>query len=791
MLSPRWQKVLGDLRLNPMRSVLVVLSVAIGVFAVGTVTWSRSIVLESVAAGDAASHVAAAVLTTSSFDQRVVQLARRQPGVRDAEGRMRITWRVKTGPHRFDDLWLFAIPDFRHMRIDTIRPERGAWPPPPHEILLERSSLSAVNGSPGGRVTLERANGSQRDMTIAGTAYDLNQVATPESGIVYGYVTMDTLTWLGEPRTFNELYLAVNGNPHDASHIRQVTERVREVLERTGRQVSTTFAPSPGETWADSPVQSIGLLISLLAIPLAFMSGFLVVSIVTAMLTQHERQIGVMKAGGARTSQIAGLYLAMIFVCCVAALALAVPLSAVGARALISYTAGLLNLNTLPFSLPLGIVGIELAVGLAVPLLAALVPVIRGSKTTVREAITGYGVSAGVFPLSAWLARKRVVYRPVLLAFGNTFRQPGRLALMLTTLSLAGAIVIAVFSVRASLLRTLDDTFGLLHYDVQLNLDRFYGSRQLVRAARQVQGVTRAEAWEQINAERVDAHGARGAEILLIAPPAQTPMVRPALIRGRWLRAGERDTLVITTDVLRYEPDLRVGQNVTLSINRVAGRWRIVGLARGVQRGATAYVTDTALAHVTGRPGLANSVEVVIAHHDLASQSHAAQELSATMHAIGLSVSSTVLTDDWRSTDESLFNVIIVFLATLGSMLAITGGLGLLGMMSINVLERTREIGIMRAIGASNSQILLVVLAEGLVIGLLSWLVGTIVAIPLSALLSNALGVAYVLTPLAFRFAWSGVVFWLGASFILSLLASVLPARTASAVTVHNALSYE
>jgi putative ABC transport system permease protein len=125
------------------------------------------------------------------------------------------------------------------------------------------------------------------------------------------------------------------------------------------------------------------------------------------------------------------------------------------------------------------------------------------------------------------------------------------------------------------------------------------------------------------------------------------------------------------------------------------------------------------------------------------------------------------------------------------ALVAAVGSLGLMGTMSINVLERTREIGVMRAIGASDGLVLKIFMVEGIFIGGLSWLMGTAAALPISKLLSNAVGLAFIDTPLSFTFSTTGALIWLGIALILAAVASFLPAWNASRLTVREVLAYE
>jgi putative ABC transport system permease protein len=124
-------------------------------------------------------------------------------------------------------------------------------------------------------------------------------------------------------------------------------------------------------------------------------------------------------------------------------------------------------------------------------------------------------------------------------------------------------------------------------------------------------------------------------------------------------------------------------------------------------------------------------------------------------------------------------------------LIAIVGGLGLMGTMSMNVLERTREIGVIRAVGASDGSVVKIFLVEGLFIGALSWLIGTIVSLPISKLLSDAVGAALTDAPLSYTFSTKGALLWLGIVLILAGMASFLPAWNASRLTVREVLAYE
>jgi len=122
---------------------------------------------------------------------------------------------------------------------------------------------------------------------------------------------------------------------------------------------------------------------------------------------------------------------------------------------------------------------------------------------------------------------------------------------------------------------------------------------------------------------------------------------------------------------------------------------------------------------------------------------------------------------------------------------AIVGSMGLTGTMGMNVLERTREIGIMRAIGADDRAVMRTVIAEGVFIGIISFGLAVILSIPFTYLLSTIVSLAVFQTPIDVVFTYTGFAIWLGLVLVLSTLASILPARNAARLTIREVLAYE
>jgi putative ABC transport system permease protein len=790
LLDTRWTKVVRDVWSNRTRSLLVILSITIGVLCVGMVMGARAIILDSLDQQYRATNPASATLVTDPFGTSLLHTVRQIPGVRSADARYSVDTRIQSTGGAWKDLVLFVLPDFRHLRLNRIQPQEGSWPPPPHTILLERTSLTELKQHLGQRVQIEMPNGRRRLLTVSGSAHDLNQPDTPISGINYGYTTFTTLAALGQPYAFNQLDVGVTGDRRNLSHVRAVVQSVRVAFHQAGRRVLETVVPEPGKLWVYDATQSMLLLLAILGVFSLGMSGFLVVNTVIAQITQQIRQVGIMKSVGARPRQIVTMYIGTILILATIALVIGVPLGVVGAVALIRYATQLLDFNPVGFSISASVLALEVAAGIGVPVLAALVPIVRGSRITVREAVTSYGTGGGVSRLDQAVDHLARLPEPIVLGLSNTFRRKGRLVMTVVAMTLGGAIFIAVLSVRASLQQTLADVFGYRNYDVQLTLTRSYPASAVQRVAAQVPGVVHVEGWGLATAERVGGREAT-ANVSVVAPLPNSGLIKPVILQGRWLRPADEDAIVVNADVLTDEPDARVGSRIRYLVNGRSSSWTIVGVVRGVQEGPIAYVSYSSLARVTGRAGLVDRLQVVTAHHDVASEGSVARALETQLKQHGFSVAGVDTTDDQRTILGANFDLIVVFLLSMAILLSLVGGLGLMGTMAINALERTREIGIMRAIGASNRDLFQVIVVEAIVIAALSWALGALVALPLAPSLSAAVGTLFIRAPLAYTFSGSGALIWLVGILALATLASLLPAWNASRLTVRDVLAYE
>jgi len=802
MLRPRWYKVIHDLFGNKTRTVLIVLSMAVGLFAIGIILSARSILSEGLRRSFAAiTPSSGTVRTIEPFDEDFLQSVRAMPEVQEADARRNISARVEVTQGEWKNISLFVIADYNDIRVNKVSSQSGAWPPPEREILIERAALSVIDAQPGDVIRIKLPNDTQREMRIAGTAYDPAQLPAPMDGTPYGYISFDTLDWLGESYGFNELYVVAT-NPEDKDWAQHVVNLVKDKAEKSGYTIPLSMTAEPGQLPMDDVLQGILLLMGALGVLSLFLSVFLVVNTVSALLAQQRRQIAVMKAIGGGSLQILGMYLVMVISYGVLSLAVAIPLGTLGARALSQLLANMFNFNLPVMNIPSQTILTQMVIGLVLPVVASLFPFASSLRISAAEAMNTHTIGKGRFGKNwidlllsgsnLWFTRKLSI-RPILLSVRNTFRSKGRLALTLITLTLASATFISVFNVRASLSSTVEDMIRWFNFDIMLSFDRPYRADRVQHEALDVPGVTQTDVWLQLPARRVRPDGSESAMMYMFAPHVgDTGLIRsPAISEGRWLTPEDDNAVVVPSSLFQNEPDLGLGKNIILKIYGKEESFKIVGAFLGSSFAAIIYTNYDYITRVSNRVGETDALLVTTQAHDADSVKAQSKALEEHFEHMGLRVSMVTTLPNERAEVEVAFDAIVALLLVMAILLALVGGLGLMGTMSINVLERTREIGVLRAIGAPNRGVAQVFMLEGITIGLLSWLMGSLLAIPMSQGLNQAVGGAMMGVPLTYSYSMPGLWLWLVVVLILSALASFIPARNASRLTVREVLAYE
>jgi putative ABC transport system permease protein len=204
----------------------------------------------------------------------------------------------------------------------------------------------------------------------------------------------------------------------------------------------------------------------------------------------------------------------------------------------------------------------------------------------------------------------------------------------------------------------------------------------------------------------------------------------------------------------------------------------------------TAYIPIETYQREVGLVGRSSSVWVTTRPDDGPTQVQVEKDLRDAFNANGVRVDNTLTATQNRSNAENQFGIVTKMLMVMSILIAAVGAIGLAGTLSINVLERRREIGVMRAIGASSFTIARIFIGEGLLLGLIAWTLAIPLSVPVGKAFSTVIG-QVIKVDIIYQFSWNGAVQWLVIIVALSILGSLLPAIRATRVSVRESLAYE
>jgi putative ABC transport system permease protein len=788
MLSPRWRKVLRDLWLHKSRTTLVIVAIAIGIIGAGAVLNTWSILQRATREEYRQSNPPSATLRVDSIDAALLDRVRAMPAIKSAQARRLVLASVQTkGGWR--SAAIFTMDDFTSKSVGVLQSISGSWPPGDGELVIESSSVEFAATEPGDSLRLSIGSDSSNVLPVTGIARDVGLAPGWMEHVVYGFATRETMRRIGAPSSLNELRIIVRENAFDRDAVRRTAFAVKTELESAGHVVSNVDVPVPGRHIHAGQIDSLLYIQGAFGLLALFLSGMLVFNLITAMLVGQVREIGVMKTLGARGSQIATMYLGLALMLGLFASAIALPIAAWIGRLYAEFIGNLLNFNAAGFEVPRNIFALQLVVGALLPVAAAAFPVIRGCRITVSEAIRDFGIDPGGARVSGRnLSRFSGLTRPLLLSLRNAFRRRQRMALTLLTLATGGAVYIGAHNLRASIRQSVDLLFSTQRFDMSLSFSKPASADSIESAARAVAGVSAAEAWSGARATFAHNDGTLGNSFPITGMPPSSSMVRFPVVSGRWLREGDGNALVVNRRLLDDEP-VKIGSVVTVMLNGRRTRWTIAGIVESGPS-AAAYAPRSAVAGIVSG-GRATSVVVRSSMKGPASQLDLVERLRDGMTASGFDVRSSQLIEQQRHVIEDHLLMVADFLGVMSWLMIIVGGLGLASTMSLAVLERTREIGVLRAIGARHRSILGMLQIEGLVIALSSWAIALPLSIPMSVLLGKAFGRIMIRVPVTYLPEISGVLLWLVVAVVVSIIACLWPALRATRITTAAALAYE
>jgi putative ABC transport system permease protein len=732
------------------------------------------------------------------IDDGDLERLRSLPNVASLDGRATFWTDLAIG-ERIRRVWVVGVHDFGDQQVNVVSITAGVAPTSgsggPIQTLTEAQNerTGSLRTGIGDTLQVRAADGSWRPLVVTGRGQTLEFGSTVAGGDPVLYVPSDAVNDLAGFAGFTRIEATLVD--HDPEAAAAAVDALRSELAAIEpsvfyNDIAELRSPDewPGKEGFDRFVSLFWVIagVSLLS------AIVLVATTMTTLVRDQHREIGIMKAVGGRGRTVARSFLTTALMLGGIATLFGVAAGAVLANLLVDFLGGrFFGVDPSWEISPLAL-GLSLAVGLGLTVLASLPALWRAARIPVREALESAGIDAryGTARTDRVIASARFLPRPARFGMRNAARRKGRSLSTAALIALAVGTVVAFGAVSITLVTISEQTEKLeggdiIVYGVTSSGDRLPLDARAQEVITNVDGVAAAQPFAQSHV------AAGGVDTWAWGLPADT-IYDYDLVRGRWFEADEvrgRARVAVIGRALASQTGLDVGDAITVEDRTGLVRYGVVGVDdRMVNDGKGLFVPVSTLLEVN-RYGDPSTFWVTGTVNDTASIEELNGRILSALSSEGYSV-GTALRHVQRAAEREEARMIVAVIMALGLPLVVVGMIGLVGALTTNVLERRREIAIMRSLGARSRQLRRIFRAEGLALALLGWLGGIGVGYVLGRVVLHFVGNAFH-TSFELRFPLWQLAVALLVTVVAALFVLHFPLRRVCRLQPGEGLRYE
>lgn len=790
MINIKLKKILKDITQNKSRSVLVVIAIFIGIFSFTMMLTTYSLLKGDIEENYVRTNPADAIISTNSISSEQITWLNSLAEIEIAEARRIINGRIEFKPGVWKKIELFVIDNFSEIAINTFFPENGKFIPAPGEIVIERNAMDLFGTVINKSYNFSIPGSESISLTISGEVHDPGQAPAWMEGFGYGYMQKETLSLFGMEANLNKLYLRLNGDLQNETSIRNTIEELRPLLNENGITINNLTIPPPGKHPHETQMSSLMYIQQVICIIILIFSSFLIINMISSLMSGQTRQIAAMKSAGGTTSQIAIIYLGIAMMLDFISSLFSIPLGILSGIQLAQMMATQLNFILFTKAVSIPVFLLICFISLGIPILISLIPVIKGNRISVKDGISDYGV--GELSQSK-LERKAVKVKGQLwqYAFRNSFRKKGRMILILIALTLGGTLFLSSRNITSSIIKTIQDSKQSKSLNIMMQTAKWSEKEKFTKILSDIKGIKYIEYVSVLKAFPLDSNNIPGNEVTMIALPSNPQTLNFEVIEGVGLTENNENTIIINHMFSRKYPNLKIDDNIDLLINNRVSSYSVIGIVQELPAGPTIYINANTNKSIIPSSSSANGLYIRTSGSDIDNTKKTAALIEIALAKAKISVLSLYIFDDIVRAFEDHMVMVSMFLLVVAILMVIVGTLGLSSAMSMNILERRKEIGIMKSCGASNTQILRIILIEGGFIGIISWLLSAILSIPTSYILGNGFANIMLNTSISFTVSAPSFLLWFVIIILFSLFSGYYPGRKAANKPVQQVLAYE
>ncbi|MGE5273330.1 MAG: FtsX-like permease family protein [Verrucomicrobiota bacterium] len=789
MTSTLLRKSITDLTRRKARTVFTVLTLAIAVASVGIFA-IPSLMNQAMQKEVQANRLPDLTLNLKPLALTRAQVAelRRLPNVTAADGRSYFQTRVWVGQRRVKAA-IIAAPSYRSQSVDVVSVVSGRTPTGLSVLSsIQNDKQGRFSGRKGSTIRIIGVGDRTITVPVSGVARNMigDQAAIGLDTVVL-YSTPALLARLGAETGYSSLELRLADTGKAAAD--RTVAAVRRYLVRHTEFTGFSNLPELRKAGSYPGKELFDQLASIMNVftVLALLAGLvLIANTMTTLIGEQRREIGMMKAIGGTRRQIRNVYLRTALLLGAAGSVIGVVLGLAVAYAVVRFFGSSFFAISPGFEVSLPVVVASFLVGLVAPPLAALPAIRRGSRIPVREGLEEVpALQGGQAVLDRALRRLSFLPRTAQIGIRSITRRGRRSLTTIAQIALAVGTLLAVLALIDTVAKTTNDVWNQARWDIEL--DTAVGTQLDARADRLIRmtpGVARAQP-TLTNLIKFD-----GKDAFLNGYPGR-PLFDTPVTHGRWFTpqesAANARVAVIASNLARAT-GTHVGDEVKLQTAAGPKSFRVVGVTSTQWNNGTAFYVPLQTMQTALGIDTVNSYLIQAASSDHGAIDRTTTRLEDRLGAGGYGIGTQVKYSGQRA-NVSQNKAISTAIGVLGLLIVAISMVGLVNAITMSVLERTREIGVLRCIGARAREIRRIFAAEGLAVSLAGWLLGIPVGYALARMFSWLL-LELVGIDFGFSFPPLNVLIALIGTILLALVVMQLPLRRAVRLKPGQAIRY-
>lgn len=788
-MSAILRKSVTDLTRRKARALFSILTLALAVASISIFAVPELIdrAMQSEVRAERLAHLTVSTRPLPLSDAQLASLAA-LPNVEALEARSEVQTRVYVGARRAPAL-VIGVRDFARQAVDVVRVTSGEAPVGGELLVdVQNANQGMYGGRTGDVARVVGPSGAEGTFAISGEATNLGggRLVADDDVVVF-YATADTVAALGEPG-FGELAFRLR-DTSEAS-VSRTLRTVRESLAAMPGFAGFSGLPDvraagdwPGKKDSDLFVDFFGV-ITLLALLSALV---LISNTMTTLVSEQTGEIGIMRAIGARRRQVAFVYLKTALLLGAVGTLVGIGLGVLLSNLLASFFGSTFFAVDVDVGVDQTVVVAAALIGVLAPALAALPAILRGTRVDLRQALESTGSAVGSQDAGDRLLRRvRFLPRTMQIGLRGVGRRKRRTLATALVVALAVGNLLAVMGLAAAATESTRAAWS--EHVEEIRIWTGGGKPFDERAADVIRSTPGVAAAQPALVNDVELAG----EEAFVWGVVREPLIRLDVADGRWFTAAEeqaRARVAVVERNLAERTGAEVGERVTLATAAGTARFRVVGIADNRQEdGTVLFVPLTTVRALLHAPAGVSAYWIKTTSPEHAVVDRTFTALEDRLNALGYQMGGELTYVEERN-DVAGNRTITTTIAVFGLLVVAISMVALANAITMSILERMREIGILRCIGARAQDVRRIFATGGVVLALAGWMLG----IPLGYALDRFLvwlvwEVVGVRIDVVFP-PWNVVLALVG-TVALALLIMVLPIRRAVRIRPGDALRY-